>query len=109
MHRTPDMIAKESTVDVGTLRDPQKDEERVKNPQWLVVLGVCTHLAVSQSLDRETTVATTVPVMDPIMMPVEGSEKDLLLLTLKFPNMSLQMTKLSLSANLSLLIIKHFN
>lgn len=44
MHRTPEMIARESTVDVGTLRDPQKDEERVKNPQWLVVLGVCTHL-----------------------------------------------------------------
>lgn len=44
MHRTPDMIAQCNTVDVGTLRDPQKDEDRVKNPQWLVVLGVCTHL-----------------------------------------------------------------
>lgn len=44
MHRTPEMIAQASSVDVGTLRDPQKDEERVKDPKWLVVLGVCTHL-----------------------------------------------------------------
>ena len=26
------------------LKDPQKDEDRAKNPEWLVMLGVCTHL-----------------------------------------------------------------
>ena len=26
------------------LPDPQKDEDRAKNPEWLVMLGVCTHL-----------------------------------------------------------------
>ena len=26
------------------LKDPQKDEDRAKNPEWLVMVGVCTHL-----------------------------------------------------------------
>lgn len=29
---------------VETLRDPQADSERVKKPEWLIMLGVCTHL-----------------------------------------------------------------
>ena len=29
---------------INILRDPQKDEERVKKPEWLIMLGVCTHL-----------------------------------------------------------------
>jgi ubiquinol-cytochrome c reductase iron-sulfur subunit len=43
-HRTPEEIEKERTVDVSQLRDPQTDDIRVKNPEWLVVLGICTHL-----------------------------------------------------------------
>ncbi|XP_017879974.1 cytochrome b-c1 complex subunit Rieske, mitochondrial [Ceratina calcarata] len=43
-HRTEKEIAKEGAVDVAALRDPQTDLERVKDPKWLVVLGVCTHL-----------------------------------------------------------------
>jgi len=43
-HRTPEEIDQENKVDVSTLRDPQADSERVKNPEWLVILGVCTHL-----------------------------------------------------------------
>jgi ubiquinol-cytochrome c reductase iron-sulfur subunit len=43
-HRTPQEIDKERAVDVSTLRDPQPDEARVKDPAWLVCLGVCTHL-----------------------------------------------------------------
>jgi ubiquinol-cytochrome c reductase iron-sulfur subunit len=31
-------------VDVGTLRHPQTDAMRVSKPEWLVVLGICTHL-----------------------------------------------------------------
>ncbi|CAH9080253.1 unnamed protein product [Cuscuta europaea] len=42
--RTEDDIKTANTVDVGSLRDPQQDAERVKNPEWLVVIGVCTHL-----------------------------------------------------------------
>jgi len=43
-HRTPAEIEIEQNVDISILRDPQTDSERVKNPEWLVVLGVCTHL-----------------------------------------------------------------
>lgn len=43
-HRTGSEIATEKSVAVGTLRDPQHDDERVQRPEWLVVIGVCTHL-----------------------------------------------------------------
>jgi len=43
-HRTADEIDEANKVDVKTLRDPQSDEERVQRPEWLVMLGVCTHL-----------------------------------------------------------------
>jgi len=43
-HRTPEEIARERDVDLASLRDPQTDADRVKNPDWLVVLGICTHL-----------------------------------------------------------------
>ncbi|KAI9343819.1 cytochrome b-c1 complex subunit Rieske [Pilaira anomala] len=43
-HRTESEIAEANTVNVAELRDPQQDAERVKDPKWLVMLGVCTHL-----------------------------------------------------------------
>ncbi|KAJ3660636.1 hypothetical protein Zmor_005075 [Zophobas morio] len=43
-HRSPEDIERERSVDVATLRDPQHDDERVKEPEWLVLIGVCTHL-----------------------------------------------------------------
>ncbi|KAI8391448.1 cytochrome b-c1 complex subunit Rieske [Radiomyces spectabilis] len=43
-HRTQDEIAEANQVNVQELRDPQQDAERVKKPEWLVMLGVCTHL-----------------------------------------------------------------
>jgi len=43
-HRTAAEIEEESAVDPASLRDPQTDAERVKDPEWLVILGVCTHL-----------------------------------------------------------------
>ncbi|KAL6573923.1 hypothetical protein OROHE_001465 [Orobanche hederae] len=42
--RTEDDINLANSVDVAALRDPQEDAVRVKNPEWLVVVGVCTHL-----------------------------------------------------------------
>ncbi|KAH7664008.1 Quinol--cytochrome-c reductase protein [Dioscorea alata] len=42
--RTEDDIKLANSVDLSTLRDPQEDSARVKNPEWLVVVGVCTHL-----------------------------------------------------------------
>jgi len=43
-HRTAQEIETENAVDPATLRDPQADSERVKEAEWLVILGVCTHL-----------------------------------------------------------------
>jgi ubiquinol-cytochrome c reductase iron-sulfur subunit len=43
-HRTAAEIASAEAVDSQSLRDPEADAERVTNPEWLVVLGVCTHL-----------------------------------------------------------------
>merc|ERR1712146_330617 len=43
-HRTADEIADAESVDVAGLRDPEDDKVRVQKPEWLVTLGVCTHL-----------------------------------------------------------------
>ncbi|KAI8817522.1 cytochrome b-c1 complex subunit Rieske [Fimicolochytrium jonesii] len=43
-HRTAEEIAEANAVNVAELRDPETDAERTKNPEWLVMLGVCTHL-----------------------------------------------------------------
>ncbi|XP_039114487.1 cytochrome b-c1 complex subunit Rieske-4, mitochondrial isoform X1 [Dioscorea cayenensis subsp. rotundata] len=42
--RTEDDVKLANNVDVASLRDPQEDSVRVKNPEWLIVIGVCTHL-----------------------------------------------------------------
>lgn len=42
--RTEEDVKLANSVDVASLRDPQEDSVRVKNPEWLVVIGVCTHL-----------------------------------------------------------------
>ena len=43
-HRTAEDIAKAEDVNISTLRDPQPDSVRVQKPEWLIVVGVCTHL-----------------------------------------------------------------
>jgi len=43
-HRTDKEIERESQVSLTELRDPQLDKERVQDPNWLIILGVCTHL-----------------------------------------------------------------
>lgn len=43
-HRTEEEIQREAAVDLASLRDPQADSDRTKRPEWLVLLGVCTHL-----------------------------------------------------------------
>ncbi|TYJ47875.1 hypothetical protein E1A91_A01G022800v1 [Gossypium mustelinum] len=42
--RTEEDIKTANSVDLASLRDPQEDAVRVKNPEWLIVVGVCTHL-----------------------------------------------------------------
>jgi ubiquinol-cytochrome c reductase iron-sulfur subunit len=43
-HRTPQEIETARSVPLGELRDPQTDAQRVIKPEWLVMVGVCTHL-----------------------------------------------------------------
>ncbi|MCZ8123470.1 MAG: ubiquinol-cytochrome c reductase iron-sulfur subunit [Magnetospirillum sp.] len=43
-HRTAEEIAKAKADDSAALPDPQPDSRRVQREQWLVLLGVCTHL-----------------------------------------------------------------
>lgn len=43
-HRTGREIDEANKIDVASLRDPEADSDRVKKPEWLVMLGVCTHL-----------------------------------------------------------------
>ncbi len=43
-HRTPKEIKEAGDVTLAQLPDPQADAQRVKKPEWLVVIGVCTHL-----------------------------------------------------------------
>ena len=42
--RTEAEIAKAQEDDTMDLRDPQTDAERVVKPEWLVLVGICTHL-----------------------------------------------------------------
>ena len=41
-HRTAEEATAMEKSDGG--KDPQADSARVKNPDWLVVIGICTHL-----------------------------------------------------------------
>ncbi|KAI5842958.1 putative ubiquinol-cytochrome C reductase iron-sulfur subunit [Morchella snyderi] len=43
-HRTPDEIEEANAVKIESLRDPQSDTDRVKQPEWLIMVGICTHL-----------------------------------------------------------------
>ena len=43
-HRTKKEITEAADVPLAQLPDPQADAARVKKPEWLVVVGVCTHL-----------------------------------------------------------------
>ncbi|MEZ5815154.1 MAG: ubiquinol-cytochrome c reductase iron-sulfur subunit [Alphaproteobacteria bacterium] len=43
-HRTKEQIEAAEDVDINVLSDKQTDEQRVERPEWLVVVGICTHL-----------------------------------------------------------------
>ncbi len=43
-HRTEEEIAAARAVPVSELKDPQTDDARVQKAQWLVMVGICTHL-----------------------------------------------------------------
>ena len=42
--RTEEEIAEARAVKLDELKHAEKDEDRAKNPEWLVMVGICTHL-----------------------------------------------------------------
>lgn len=42
--RSPEEIEAARAVNLADLIDQQPDEERVQQPEWLIMVGVCTHL-----------------------------------------------------------------
>jgi ubiquinol-cytochrome c reductase iron-sulfur subunit len=42
--RTPEEIAKAKADDSAELPDPEPDSARVQRDEWLIVVGICTHL-----------------------------------------------------------------
>jgi ubiquinol-cytochrome c reductase iron-sulfur subunit len=42
--RTPAEIDAARKTPLGDLKDPQQDEARATRPEWLILVGVCTHL-----------------------------------------------------------------
>ncbi|KAI9913680.1 hypothetical protein PsorP6_005179 [Peronosclerospora sorghi] len=51
-HWTPKELESSNQVDVSNLRDPETDGARVQKPEWLVVLGNCTHLGCVPTSDE---------------------------------------------------------
>ncbi|KAF2070435.1 hypothetical protein CYY_008246 [Polysphondylium violaceum] len=43
-HRNQEEIAAAQQVDLATLPDPEPDTKRAKVPEWVILVGVCTHL-----------------------------------------------------------------
>lgn len=43
-HRTAAEIQEAQAVNVASLPDPEADADRVQKPEWLIMVGVCTHL-----------------------------------------------------------------
>ena len=51
VHRTPEQVA--SVKDSQGGHDPQADKDRIKQPEWLVVVGVCTHMGCIPSRSED--------------------------------------------------------
>jgi ubiquinol-cytochrome c reductase iron-sulfur subunit len=43
-HRTKKEIDESHSDDAADLKDPELDAKRVQKPEWLIAVGVCTHL-----------------------------------------------------------------
>lgn len=43
-HRTPEEVEAARAVPLKDLPDPESDEERAPHGEWLILVGICTHL-----------------------------------------------------------------
>ena len=53
-HRTEDEIGDALRDDTASLPDPQLDSDRVIEPAWLILVGICTHLGCVPLGQRDT-------------------------------------------------------
>ena len=53
-HRTDEEIKEAQEVNINQLKDPLKDQDRVVHPEWLVIIGICTHLGCIPSGQKNT-------------------------------------------------------
>lgn len=53
VHRTPEQISEARADDTADLIDPEPDSARVQRAEWLIVVGVCTHLGCIPLGQRE--------------------------------------------------------
>ncbi|CRK23046.1 hypothetical protein BN1723_018042 [Verticillium longisporum] len=51
-HRTQAEIDEANKINVASLRDPQNDSDRVKQPEWLVMLGISSPPGITASSSR---------------------------------------------------------
>ena len=66
--RTQEEIAEARAVKMEDLKHPEKDEDRAKDPEWLVMVGVCTHLGCVPLNDKGDYKGWFCPCMDLIMI-----------------------------------------
>ena len=50
--RTENEITEAKAVSLTELKHPEKDEDRASNPEWLVMVGVCTNLGCVPLADK---------------------------------------------------------
>ena len=50
--RTSEEISEAQSVSLDELPHPEKDQDRAKKPEWLVMLGICTHLGCVPLSDK---------------------------------------------------------
>jgi len=51
-HRTLSEIKIAQETPMSDLKDPQQDEKRTKNPDWIVLIAICTHLGCVPLADQ---------------------------------------------------------
>ena len=49
--RTPEEIKTAADANIADLKDPQPDSARVQKPEWLILIGICTHLGCVPNFD----------------------------------------------------------
>ena len=50
--RTETEISEAQAVNLKELKHPEKDADRVKKPEWLVMMGICSHLGCVPLSDK---------------------------------------------------------